>query len=110
MKEIIQLIEQYYMNKPINKKLRHCSLLKNYVIVNHTCLLRCCSEIKKLRHCSSFNITSLLCPVTHGVRYIVGSTNRGVEDTKNYRHISTRRPRGVTKTRALRGNVSNSTL
>ena len=34
------------MNKPINKKLRHCSLLKNYVIVNHTCLLRCCSEIK----------------------------------------------------------------
>ena len=69
--------------------------IKNYVIVNHTCLLRCCSEIKKLRHCSS-----LLCPVTHGVRYIVGSTNRGVEDTKNYRHISTRRPRGAPKTRA----------
>ena len=40
----------------------------------------------------------------------MGSTNQGVEDTKNYRHISTRRPRGVTKTRALRGNVAEATL
>ena len=45
-----------------------------------------------------------------GVRYIVGSTNRGVEDTKNYRTISTRRPRGAPKTRALRGNGTGSTL